>query len=141
MEKLMEYLKLPETTAECDIGPVLFGKPGSAFVAYDSPDEPNVTWTVLHFSGALASRVIPSIAVSVLAVDAYSKVCTVEDSVWLQELRGQAKRHRKVFDENLKHFIMYFDHNASIGVVAKSVSVKESNRLKRGQYPNIRIFD
>jgi len=125
-EFLTHVQQLPYSTAECDIGPIIDFKPGKLSVRYDNETDSGRVWTTVFFLGAVASKITPAVAATVMHIDAYSRVCVVENSRWLHELKSRVKHIEGIF-ENLRHFVLYFDHECAVEVLAQSLQVSEAN--------------
>ncbi len=122
VNKAMEMIiKLPVSTAECEEGPIVNFNPGNCFVRYDSEDETGTVWTEVHFSGAVAIRFTPDRFVTEEMVVAYGKVCAQNPSSWISSLRSHAQ-HR--LPDSVRHFLVYFDHQGCLEVLASNVRLK-----------------
>lgn len=121
MEIIREELKLPYSTAECDVGPVLTVSPGRVDLKYDHPQDEEIGWTELEFYDAIAIRVIPDISVTQDKIKAYSKICIVENSDWIMQMSNEAAKHGIVLKQSVQHFLVYFDHYGSVEICAGSV--------------------
>lgn len=111
--------KLPYSTAECDAGPIIEAHPGKVVVRYDHPESDGIIWTQIIFSSAVAYRFTPDSASTELHVKAYSRICEITDSEWLNKLRQQAQLHGLTIGKTLRHFMIYFDHHGSFEVIAE----------------------
>jgi hypothetical protein len=80
-----------------------------------------IVWTTLRFTGAIAVRVIPEPAVSLIAIGAYSKVCVVKNSEWLTFLASSGGEE---FPTDRKHFVVFFDHHGSVEAIAWNCEVQ-----------------
>lgn len=124
-ERLREVLHLPRTTGECDSGPLFEGGFGEVQVRYDVEGEEGPVWTTIRFRGAVAVRTTPDVAVSRYMLEAFSRVCEVEGSSWVEELREAGAKAGGNYGESLRHFVVYFDHEGCIEVAAQSASLME----------------
>jgi len=120
-ESIASSVELPHSTAECDAGPEILFNPGSLTVRYDYDSDIGETWSTLVFLGAIAQRFIPDIVTTELMTSAYSKVCVIENSSWIAEL--EARTDSEIFN-SVKHYMVYFDHNGCLEVLARDFSVK-----------------
>ncbi len=132
-EKTELILKLPVSTAECDIGPKIEITPGLVILKYDYEGSKGVEWITLRFNSAIAIRTTPDIAVSEIQLDAYSCVCKVINSEWLKSIREIAENGEGSLPDSLFHFIIYFDHYGAVEVVAKNVNIDK--QVVRGGKP------
>jgi hypothetical protein len=105
-----QVLRLPYSTAECELGPIVEHRPGHLTLRYDAEGASGVVWTVLEFAMVLAVRFTPDAACEPWMVDAYSRVCEVEESSWLVELRTAAAGRHVVLAASARHLVIYFDH-------------------------------
>ncbi|HEX3596015.1 MAG TPA: hypothetical protein VHU80_12975 [Polyangiaceae bacterium] len=119
-QRLKDCLTLPESTGECDIGPEILMRPGAIEVKYDVEGRNGPRWTTLRFEGALALRVAPDYAAGPIVTGAYSKVCVVENSLWIATLREHSQHE---IPTSFKHFTVFFDHYICVETVAQSVGV------------------
>jgi hypothetical protein len=117
-------LQLPFSTAECDTGPILEHLPGRVTLRYDAEGEHGVAWTVLRFVMVLALRFTPDAACDAWMVEAYSRICEVEESVWLGDMRSTAASRGIVLAASARHFFVYFDHIGCWEVLADDVQVE-----------------
>lgn len=122
--RLREVIHLPRTTGECDLGPIFEGGFGELQIRYDVEGTEGPVWTTIRFERAVAVRTTPDPAVSKFMVEAFSRICEVEESSWLQVLQQSSTIGGGNFWENLHHFVVYFDHEGCIEVAAQSVSVE-----------------
>lgn len=120
-ECILSSFELPHSTAECDIGPEIKFNPGSLKIRYDYDSEIGEAWATLIFVGAIAQRFIPDIVTTELMTNAYSKVCVIENSSWIGELESRADS--EVFS-SLKHYMVYFDHNGCLEVLARDFTLE-----------------
>jgi len=123
-QRINQVEKLSHSTGECDIGPEILFRPGQVSIRYDIETESGVVWTELRFTGAVALRVTPDVAATEDLVSAYSRVCEVELSTWLDHLRAGEADHGLA--EHLRHFIIYFDHFGAVEIVASDYQVSAS---------------
>jgi len=121
-EYFEEFVELTRSTAECDVGPEVMLRPGLLTVRYDVETDSGPAWTSLRFGGAIALRVVPEPAVSPLASGAYSKVGTIKNSEWLASLLAASGDGK--LPQDLKHFVVFFDHFGSVETVARSCEVQ-----------------
>ena len=122
--KINEVLGLPQSTAECEDGPIIDARPGSLNVKYDAEGEEGIVWTTFGYDGALAYRFTPDSSVTEPMVQAYSKVVEVLDSEWLKDLEGVAAAAGTPLPSGIRHFVAYFDHTGCLEVLASSVSLR-----------------
>lgn len=120
-EFILSSFELPHSTAECDIGPEIELNPDSLKIRYDYDSVIGEAWVTLIFVGAIAQRFIPDIATTELMTSAYSKVCVIENSSWVAKLKARADS--EIFS-SLKHYMVYFDHNGCLEVLARDFSVE-----------------
>ncbi|MEL6338661.1 MAG: hypothetical protein AAFQ65_02010 [Myxococcota bacterium] len=125
MDELHEVARLPETTAECEEGPVIEFRFGKATVWYDTEGEQGAKWTSVTFLGAVATRTTPDPAVSEQMVKAYSKVCVFNDSSWLSKLRSRGEAAGLAYGTILRHYLIYFDHHGCIEIAATDFTIGE----------------
>jgi hypothetical protein len=102
---LREIRRLPFSTAECESGPVVEHRPGRLTLRYDAEGELGIVWTVLSFTMVLAARFTPDAACAPWMVEAYSRVCEVEDPIWLDELRTAAVSRGSMLAASARHFV------------------------------------
>lgn len=121
---------LPHSTGECDIGPEISFRPGHVSIRYDTEGALGIVWTELRFTDAVALRVTPDIAVAEELISAYSRVCEIEPSTWLEELqRGKSPEELRSstahggWPEHLRHYAVYFDHFGAVEVLALDFAV------------------
>lgn len=124
------FLELPQSTAECDKGPEVRFRPGQIMVRYDYESETGVTWVTLRFTSALALKFTPDIATNELMVSAYSKICEIENSSWLRDLKNNALAQGAEMPDSLRHFLLYFDHYGCVEVIAENVALENVPRSK-----------
>jgi hypothetical protein len=124
---LREVVRLPFSTAECDVGPITEHRPGLVTIRYDAEGEGGVIWTTLSFTAALTMRFTPDLACSAWMVEAYSKVCEVEDSDWIRDLQLAAANHSWELRAGSRHFFVYFDHIGCWEILADEVAVGPSS--------------
>ncbi len=127
METIQLLLSLPESTARCEIGPVLQQKPGTIDIWYDIEGEKDLLWTHIGFEFVLAMRFTPEVAVTESMVQAYSKIFTVLKSSWLEEIKTIASEKHQNIIVGLRHMMVFFDHYGCIEVISKNVSINEKN--------------
>ncbi len=125
--RLRQALQLPFSTAECESGPVVEHRRGQMTLRYDAEGGHGAVWTVLHFVMVLALRFTPDPACDSWMVEAYSKVCEAEDSMWLAALRSAAASRGIVLPASARHFVIYFDHIGCWEVLADEIRL-EPNR-------------
>ena len=112
---------LPQSTAECDIGPEVVLRPGRVSIRYDNEAESGVVWTELLFTTAIALRVTPDSAVTEDLLSAYSQICEIERSPWLESFRTDSRNAE--LPRGLRHFVVYFDHFGAVEIAATSFTV------------------
>lgn len=122
-QRARTILELPESTAQCEIGPEIRQSPGAISVRYDAEAEGGVSWTSIRFGSALASRFTPECAITELMPEAYSRLCEIEHSTWLSELRARASAQHQIIPPSQRHFMVFFDHVGCLEVVAESYEV------------------
>lgn len=120
-ECIASSVELPHSTAECDTGPEILFKPGSLTVRYDYDSDIGESWGKMVFLGAIAQRFIPDIVTTELMTNCYSKICVIENSSWIAELEDRTDS--EIFS-SLKHFMVYFDHNGCLEVLAREFSLE-----------------
>jgi hypothetical protein len=121
---LREALVLPFSTAECDIGPLVEQRPDHLVLHYDGQGSIGTVWTSLTFERPFAVRFTNDVACPAWMLDAYSRVCEVQDSAWIAALRSEAADQRKIVPPDLKHWVIYFDHVGCWEIVASSVELR-----------------
>jgi hypothetical protein len=121
-DRLTQLIRLPRSTAECEFGPVVEHRPGHVTLRYDAEDPDGIVWTVLEFAMVIATRFTPDPACASWMVNAYSRVCEVEDPSWLDELRT-ATTGSSVLPASARHFVVYFDHVGCWEVLADHVEL------------------
>jgi hypothetical protein len=122
-ETIIEAMKLPHSTAECDLGPeIQMRRPGGLTIRYDAEGESGPVWTTVRFRGAVALRILPEVAVTALAAAAYSRVGIVKNSTWLASLRAPAADG--ALSAELQHFVIFFDHYGSVETIARSCELE-----------------
>lgn len=60
-------------------------------------------------------------------VEAYSRVCEVEDSNWSVSLRSTAANRGIVLSASARHFVIYFDHVGCWEVLADEVQLEPTD--------------
>lgn len=125
--RLLQVLQLPFSTAESEEGPVVEHRPGRLTLRYDAESESGVVWTALRFALVLAIRFTPDPACDAWMVEAYSKVCEVEDSTWLVSLRSIAASRGIVLSASARHFVIYFDHVGCWEVLAEEIRLEPTD--------------
>ena len=123
-QRIREVEKLPHSTGECDTGPEISFRPGQVSIRYDVETESGVVWTDVRFTTAVALRVTPDTAVTKELVSAYSRVCEIKPSRWLENLR--LRESDEEVSEHLRHFAIYFDHFGAVEIVASVFQVSVS---------------
>lgn len=121
-ESFEEFVKLTRSTAECDEGPEVLLRPGLLMLRYDVEIDAGRAWSTLRFAGAIALRVVPEPAVSPLSASAYSRVGIINNSEWLASLLSAGGDGR--LPQDLKHFVVFFDHYGSVETIARSCEVQ-----------------
>lgn len=122
-ETIAEAMRLPHSTAECDVGPEIQLRPGELTIRYDVEGESGPVWTTVRFQGAVALRVVPEVAVTALLAEAYSRVGIVKNSTWLTSLR--ALPGDGSLGTDLEHFVIFFDHYGAVETLARRYEVVE----------------
>lgn len=125
--RLRPALELRYSTAECESGPIVDHRPGRLTLRYDAEGEHGVVWTVLRFDMVLAARFTPDAACDAWMVEAYSKVCEVEDSTWLAALRSTAANRHIILSASARHFVIYFDHVGCWEVLAEEIELEPAD--------------
>lgn len=125
--RLRQVLELPFSTAECETGPVVEHLPGRMILRYDAEGEHGVVWTLLRFAMVVALRSTPNAACDAWMVEAYSRICEVEDSIWLSDLRSTAADRGAVLSASARHFFIYFDHVGCWEVLADNAQVESDS--------------
>jgi len=118
-QNLVELLRLPRSTANCDLGPEICLLREDLTVRYDVEGHIGPIWTTIRFRATVALRVVPDAAVTEVEASAYSRVCRINNSVWLDSLRSNTGRDGTL-NEGLEHFIIFFDHYGAVEVIAKT---------------------
>ena len=117
---IRQKTKLPFSTGATEAGPI-YQKDGSTLnVRYDDCSN----WVTIKFDGSLAFRDIPDIAVSEFHLEAYSSICTVGQSAWLNEISRESKESGMELLHEFNHFMIYFDHFCCLEVVALKYTIK-----------------
>jgi hypothetical protein len=124
--RVRELISLRHSTGETDQGPELELRRGALIVRYDAEDDTGVVWTRLRFSPAFGARFTSAPTVEVWMIDAYSKICEVDDSAWIEELTARAREGRGAL-ANARHFFVYFDDFGCIEVAAGDLEVVIEN--------------
>jgi hypothetical protein len=119
-----QVIQLPFSTAESESGPIIEHLPGRMTLRYDAEGEHGIAWTVLRFVMVLALRFTPDAACDAWMVEAYSRICEVEGSTWLSDLRSTAAGRGIVLPASARHFFIYFDHVGCWEVLADEVQVE-----------------
>lgn len=125
--KPREMFSLPFSTAECDEGPLLEHRPGHATLKYDAEGPDGIVWTALEFSGTVAVRFTPDATCAPWMVEAYTRVCEIEDSEWAAELRSATRDGEGMLPASAHHFFVYFDHVGCWEVLADAVRVNDDS--------------
>ena len=118
----MLSIDLPNSTGDCDHGPIVAFRHGELHVWYDHDDD----WTHIRVGSCVAVRFTPSPSVTGMMIEAYSKVIEHPDSRWLSELRSAADS-REQLSPDFRHIFVYFDHYGCLEFVARSVTVEENS--------------
>jgi hypothetical protein len=118
IETIAEAMRLPHSTAECDVGPEIQLRPGELTIRYDAEGESGPLWTTIRFRGAVALRVVPEMAVTALLATAYSRVGIVKNSAWLTSLC--ARPGDGSISADLQHFVIFFDHYGAVETLART---------------------
>ena len=114
---------LPHSTGDCIHGPAIKFSLGEMELTYDYLSGSGEQWAVLRFVRALAVKFTPDLAVSAEMIKAYSKVCWMDDSVWLMQTMQSAADHAGTIPEDTKHLLLYFDHYGCVEVLAQGVEI------------------
>jgi hypothetical protein len=114
-------LRLPYSTGECDVGPVIEHRPGQLIVRYDAESDGGPVWTSIEFMMVVALRFTLDPSCVAWMVSAYSQVREVVDSPWKRELRELAATNRVLLSASARHFVVYFDHIGCWEVLADDV--------------------
>jgi len=122
---------LPASTGVSEDGPVIEIGPSRVSAIYDA--EQGGLWTTLRFDVALAVRFTRDYLVQAWMVEAYSRVCEVEDSVWLRDLQVAADQTEFGLGEytpirDARHLFVYFDEHGCLEVAAHGVEVSQEHR-------------
>jgi hypothetical protein len=121
---LKEVLRLPTSTGEADVGPILEYRPDQLWVTYDARDSKGDTvWTTLTFEDAIAVKFTPDQGCAPIMVEAYSRVCEFESSDWKREI--QETNPRLELPASTRHFVLYFDHYGCLEVLAAEVGLDQ----------------
>lgn len=123
MADIHEVLRLPFSTAECESGPIVEHRPGRLTLRYDAEGDAGVEWTVLSFVMVLAVRFTPDPACAPWMIEAYSRVCELTTTTWLDELRAAADQSSKL-SPSARHFLIYFDHIGCWEVLAETFQIE-----------------
>ncbi|MGH7957249.1 MAG: hypothetical protein ACREH8_09570 [Opitutaceae bacterium] len=118
-------IKLPESTAGCEVGPIMHHSPGLVRVWYDTEGESSIVWTQIEFRSALATRFTPESAVTERMVVAYSRIAEVPESEWIFDIRKATEQKQQQLMPGVRHMMVFFDHHGCLEVVAKEVVITE----------------
>lgn len=124
-QRTRKLLDLPRSTAQCETGPIIEQSPGLLRVRYDSLVDSDFTWTAVTFSGVVAMQFTTEAAASERFVGAYSQICVIENSEWIDVLRATAAPRHQQIPLSKRHFVIFFDHHGGLDVVADSYDVLE----------------
>jgi len=124
---LRQVLQLPFSTAESEDGPIVEHRSGRLTMRYDAEGEHGVGWTVLRFAMVLAIRFTPDPACDAWMLEAYSRVCEVENSAWLAALRSTAANRGILLSASARHFVVYFDHVGCWEVLADEIQLEPAD--------------
>ena len=78
---------------------------------------------MIVFNGLVAARFTPEVAVTTEMIEAYSKICEVDESKWVDSLIAAAKEKSVEPYNNKRHFMLFFDHYGCLETIADSVEV------------------
>ncbi len=121
-EEFVELEKLPYTTAECDIGPIIESKPGSLLLKYDVETEEGIHWIEITFSIPIALKITPQRSITKLILQkAYSRIGEIKDSEWINELRKPDQNN--ILYEKLHHYVIYFDHYSVVEIISSAYTI------------------
>jgi hypothetical protein len=121
-QTLKEVLRLPTSTGQADVGPILEYRPDQVWVTYDaSGTSADTVWTTLLFREALALKFTPEQGCTPIMVQADSRVCELESSDWMREI--QAVNPDFELPSSTHHFVLYFDDHGCLEVVAAQVGL------------------
>jgi hypothetical protein len=122
MTRVRDVVPLELSTAETELGPRFELGREALVVCYDAEGEGGVVWTRLRFAPVFAARFTADPSVQAWMIGAYSKVCEVEASTWIQELTAATEEGRGPL-QAARHFVLYFDDFGCLEVVARDVEV------------------
>lgn len=117
---LLEVIPLRFSTATTEQGPMLELRRASLSLRYDAEGDDGVVWTTLTFAPVFGVRFTADPSVAVWMLDAYSRVCEVESSEWIQQLTTEASEGRRAL-QSARHFVVYFDDVGCFEVAASNV--------------------
>jgi hypothetical protein len=109
--------QLPFSAADCDESPKISFVLGRLNLVFDYRCDSARRYAELVFDGAISVIFTPDSLVSEEMLDAYSKVCEYDNSVWLAQCRMESEQK---WNPDLRHFRIYFDHYGCVDVIAKS---------------------
>ncbi|PCJ16052.1 MAG: hypothetical protein COB02_17290 [Candidatus Cloacimonadota bacterium] len=122
-EKTITVQELPISTGECDYGPQIQYTLGECIIKYDYESESGIKWVTIIWNTALAIKTIPSTSISNFHLAGYNKISKVENSNWLKSLSYISNTRHESLGNGLSHYLIYFDHECSIEIIAKSFKV------------------
>lgn len=79
----------------------------------------------LHFKNVYGYQYSSEILRTEYYIDAYNKIIEITDSNWLKPLNEQDLSHLNLENEDLHHYMIYFDGNGIYSFIAKSFEVEE----------------
>jgi hypothetical protein len=121
-EQVNEVLRLPTSTGEADVGPILEYRPEELWVTYDSEESNGGTvWTTLLFRDAIAIRLTPDQGCAPILIQAYGIVFEFESSDWKRAI--QETNPRLEMPVSTRHFFLYFGDRGCLEVLAAEVSL------------------
>jgi hypothetical protein len=119
---LKEVLRLPTSTGEADVGPILEYKPNQLWVSYDVEDSNGVkVSTTVRFREAIGIKFTPDQGCAAIMVEAYSRVCEFETSDWKRQILETNPSLE--LPASTRHFVLYFDHYGCLEVLADEVGL------------------
>ena len=115
-----------QTTAETANGPKIeqYGTRLRASYDVEQEDTPTPRWFAIDFIDTLAFRWTPDFACDAGQVGGYSAVAEKRQSEWLASLLNHEEGPNENFALQLHHFIIYFDHEGALEVVARQFEVE-----------------
>ena len=113
-QTVTNFVELPYSTGGTEEGPELNKQGTRLIVSFDDCQK----WCAIEFESLAGLKITPDIAVTEFQIEAYSKICTIGDFEWIEELRSQAQDDGMMLLDTYKHYMLYFDHQCCLEVVA-----------------------